>query len=125
VGGGVALLRAQPAVSAMRMPADEAVGRDIVARALEEPARQIAANAGEEGAVAIGRIRAEKGAFGYNAATGLYGDLLAWGIIDPVKVTRSALQHAASIASLVLTTDAVVVDVPEEEGEGGAAGAEG
>ena len=122
VGGGVALLRAQPAVQAMRMPADEAIGRDIIVRALEEPARQIAANAGEEGAVAIGRIRAGKGPFGYNAATGQYGDLLAWGIIDPVKVARSALQHAASIASLVLTTDAVVVDVPEdEEGEGGAA----
>jgi len=125
VGGGVALLRTQAAVEAMRLPADEAIGRDIVVRALEEPARQIAANAGEEGAVAIARIREGKGAFGYNAATGEYGDLLAWGIIDPVKVVRSALQHAASIASLVLTTDAVVVDVPEEEAEGGAAGDEG
>ncbi len=126
VGGGVALLRTQAALKAMRMPAEEAIGRDIIVRALEEPARQIATNAGEEGAVAVARIREGKGAFGYNAATGEYGDLLAWGIIDPVKVTRSALQNAASIASLVLTTDAVVVDMPEEEGEGGGeAGAQG
>ena len=120
-GGGVALLRAQPAVRALRLPEEEAIGRDIVVRALEEPARQIATNAGEEGAVAIGRIREGKGAFGYNAATGEYGDLVAWGIIDPVKVVRCALQNAASIGALVLTTDAVVVDAPEEEGEGGAA----
>jgi chaperonin GroEL len=124
-GGGVALLRAQAAVKAMRMPDDEAIGRDIIVRALEEPARQIATNAGEEGAVAVGRIREGTGAFGYNAATGEYGDLLAWGIIDPVKVARSALQNAASIASLVLTTDAVVVDMPDEEGEEGGAGAGG
>jgi chaperonin GroEL len=122
-GGGVALLRTQPAVQAMRLPVDEAVGRDIVVRALEEPARQIAANAGEEGAVAVGKIRAGKGGFGYNAATGEYGDLLGWGIIDPVKVARVALQNAARIGALVLTTDAVVVDAPEDEGGGG--GAEG
>jgi chaperonin GroEL len=119
-GGGVALLRAQPAVRALRLSPDESVGRDIIVRALEEPARQIAANAGEEGAVAVGRIRDGKGAFGYNAATGEYGDLLAWGIMDPVKVARCALQNAASIGALVLTTDAVVVDAPEEEEEPGA-----
>ncbi len=120
VGGGVALLRTQTALRAMDLPAEEAIGRDIIVRALEEPARQIAANAGAEGAVAVARIREGKGGFGYNAATGVYGDLLAWGIIDPVKVARCALQNAASIASLVLTTDAVVVDMPEEEaGEGG------
>ena len=118
VGGGVALLRAQPAVRALPVPADEVVGRDIVARAIEEPARQIAANAGEEGPVAVGRIREGEGGFGYNAATGEYGDLIAWGIIDPVKVVRSALQNAASIASLVLTTDAVVVDSDEDEAGG-------
>jgi chaperonin GroEL len=114
-GGGVALLRTQAAVEAMRLPEDEAVGRDIIMRALEEPARQIATNAGEDGAVAVARIAEGTGAFGYNAATGEYGDLLEWGIIDPVKVARSALQHAASIASLVLTTDAVVVDAPDDE----------
>jgi chaperonin GroEL len=122
VGGGVALLRTQAALRALDLPAEEAVGRDIIVRALEEPARQIASNAGEEGPVAVARIREGKGGFGYNAATGVYGDLLAWGIIDPVKVVRCALQNAASIASLVLTTDAVVVDMPEEEaGEGGEA----
>ena len=100
------------------------MGRDIILPALEEPARQIAANAGEEGAVVVGRIREGTGGFGYNAATGEYGDLVAWGIIDPVKVARCALQNAASIGALVLTTDAVVVDVEEEEGEGEAAGGE-
>ena len=114
-GGGVALLRTQPAVRALRLPVEESIGRDIIVRALEEPARQIAANAGEEGAVAVSRIREGKGAFGFNAATGEYGDLLAWGIMDPVKVARCALQHAASIGALVLTTDAVVVDGPESD----------
>ena len=123
-GGGVALLRAQAAVEALHVPEEEAIGRDIVARAIEEPARQIATNAGEEGPVAVGKIRAGKGGFGYNAATGEYGDLVAWGIIDPVKVVRSALQNAASIAALVLTTDAVVVDSEDEE-EGGEAAAGG
>ena len=127
VGGGVALLRAQPAVKALRLPRDEAVGRDIIVRALEEPVRQIAANAGEEGAIAAGRIRAGNGAFGYNAATGTYGDLLSQGIMDPVKVTRCALQNAASIGAMVLTTDALVVDAPDDEEEGPeeAAGGEG
>jgi chaperonin GroEL len=114
-GGGVALLRTQPAVKALKMRGEEAIGRDIIVRALEEPARQIASNAGEEGAVAVGRIREGKGAFGYNAATGEYGDMLEWGIMDPVKVPRCALQNAASIGALVLTTDAVVVDAPDEE----------
>jgi chaperonin GroEL len=118
-GGGVALLRTQPAVRALHLSADESVGRDIIVKALEEPARLIAANAGEEGAVAVARIREGKGAFGYNAATGEYGDLLAWGIMDPVKVARCALQNAASIGAMVLTTDAVVVDAPDEEESGG------
>jgi chaperonin GroEL len=114
-GGGVALLRAQPAVKALRLPVDEAIGRDIVARALEEPTRQIVINAGEEGPPAIVKIRAGKGGFGFDAATGRYVDLVEAGILDPVKVTRTALQNAASIGALVLTTDAVVVDAPEEE----------
>ncbi|HYM79945.1 MAG TPA: chaperonin GroEL [Candidatus Limnocylindria bacterium] len=114
VGGGVALLRSQPAVSAMQLPGEERVGQEIVARALEEPARQIATNAGEEGAVVVERIRRGKDGFGYNALTGRYEDLVASGIVDATKVTRCALQNAASIGSLVLTTDAIVVDSPDE-----------
>jgi chaperonin GroEL len=117
-GGGVALLRAQDAVRELSGSRDEAVGRDIVVRALEEPARQIAANAGEESAVAIDRIRRGSGGFGYNAITGRYCDLVADGIVDAAKVARCALQNAASIGTLVLTTDAVVVESEEEEEEG-------
>ena len=120
-GGGVALVRTQPAVRALRLRADEAIGRDIVLRALEEPARQIAINAGEDGAVAFETIRRGTGAFGYDAAAGEYCDLAEAGILDPVKVVRSALQNAASIGALVLTTDAVVVDAPEEEENSGEA----
>jgi chaperonin GroEL len=123
-GGGVALLRAQAAVRALELKADEAVGRDIVASAMEEPARQIAANAGEEGPVAVEKIRAGQGSFGYNALKGAYEDLEAAGVLDPVKVTRSALQNAVSIGALVLTTDAIVVDVEEEEKEGEEGGEE-
>ena len=120
VGGGVALLRAQTAVEALKVRGEEKIGCDIIARALEEPARQIAANAGEEGAVALQRIRQGEGAFGFNALTGRYGDLMADGIIDAAKVTRCALQNAASIGMLVLTTDAIVVEAEEEEeGEAG------
>jgi chaperonin GroEL len=123
-GGGVALLRAQPKLDAIRLKGDEKVGVDIVRAALEEPARQIAANAGEEGAVVVEKIRAGQGWFGFNALTLEYGDLEKFGILDPVKVTRCALQHAASIGTLLLTTDAIVVDVPDEEGEGEAEGGE-
>src|SRR5205823_2734917 len=101
---------------------NEQVGLEIVYRALEEPARQIAINAGDEGEVVVERIRGGTGTFGYNALTGEYGDLEKFGIIDPARVTRSALQHAASIGALVLTTDAIVVDTPDdeqEESEGG------
>ena len=115
-GGGVALLRAQPAVRSLRLSGDQKTGRDIVLRALEEPARQIAANAGEDGPVAVERIRKGTGAFGYDAVGGVYGDLVRLGIVDAAKVVRCALQHAASIGSMVLTTDAIVVEV-EEEGE--------
>jgi chaperonin GroEL len=117
VGGGVALLRAQAAVDALRLQRDEAVGRDIVRRALEEPARQIAHNAGEPGAIALERIRRGQNAFGFDALTGRYVDLIAAGIVDAAKVARCAIQNAASIGSLVLTTDAIVVDAPED-GEG-------
>ena len=121
-GGGVALLRAQPAVRALALGGDEQVGRDIVLAALELPARQIAENAGEVGPVVVERIRAGAGAWGYNALTGVYEDLETAGILDPAKVTRCALQNAASIGALVLTTDAIVVDAPEDEpGAGGTA----
>jgi len=118
-GGGVALLRAQPRLRSVQLPGDERIGLEIVLRALEEPARQIAINAGAEGDVVVHRIRGGEGSFGFNAVTGEFGDLEAFGIIDPTKVTRCALQHAASIGSLVLTTDAIVVDTPEEEDEDG------
>jgi chaperonin GroEL len=114
-GGGVALIRAQLALDSLVTSGDERIGVDIVRRALEEPARQIAANAGGNGPVAVEEIRRGAGAFGFNALSGAYEDLDAAGICDPTKVTRSALQNAASIGALVLTTDAIVVDSDEEE----------
>ena len=117
VGGGVALLRAQAALDALVLEGDEARGRDIVRRALEEPIRQIAHNAGEPAAVAVERVLRGSGAFGYDALSGRYQDLRAIGVIDPAKVVRCALQHAASIGGLVLTTDAIVVDTGDEEPE--------
>ena len=116
-GGGVALLRAQPRLSSMRLRGDERVGVEIIHRALEEPARQIAVNAGEAGDRVVARIRLGTGSFGFNALTGEFGDLELFGILDPTKVTRCALQHAASIGCLVLTTEAIVVDSPPEDGE--------
>ena len=124
-GGGVALIRAEESVEAdaLGLTGDEATGAGIVRRALSEPARMIAANAGHEGAVVVERIRHESGATGFNAATGEWMDLHRAGVIDPAKVTRSALQNAASIAALVLTTESAVVEKPEEEKEpAGAAG---
>ncbi len=117
-GGGVALLRAQPALASLEVRGDERAGVEIVQRALEEPARRIAENAGEDGARVVDRIRAERGAVGYDSEANVFCDLEARGILDPLKVTRCALQNAASIGSLVLTTDAIVVDA-DEEGPGG------
>ncbi len=114
-GGGVALLRAQPALVALEAKGDERSGIDIVGHALEAPLKTIASNAGAEGSIVAERLRTQKGAMGFNAATGQYEDLFQSGIVDPTKVTRSALQNAVSIASLVLTTEAVVTDAPEEE----------
>jgi len=115
-GGGVALIRAQKALSNVEADgADEATGVEIVRRALEEPLRQIVANAGIEGAVVVEKVKSKTGAFGYNAATDAYEDLVAAGVIDPAKVTRSALQNAASIAALLLTTEAMVTDLVEEK----------
>ena len=114
-GGGVALLRCAAAVSGLKMKGDEVVGRDIVLRTLEAPIRQIAFNAGSEPDVVVGHVRAGVAGFGYNALSGLEEDLVAAGVLDPAMVTRVALQNAASIATLVMTTDAIVVE--EEEGE--------
>jgi chaperonin GroEL len=117
-GGGVALLRAIPAVDALikTLAGDEKTGAQIVRRSLEEPLRQIVANAGEEGAVVVGKVLASKDHyFGYNAETGVYEDLVKAGVIDPTKVTRTALENAASIAGLLLTTEAMVVEIPESK----------
>ena len=115
-GGGVAYIRTFGALETLKLDnAEEQFGVNIVRRALEEPARQIAENAGWEGAVVISRIREGKGAFGFNAETGKFEDLLAAGVIDPTKVSRSALQNAASVASLMITTEAMVAERPKEE----------
>jgi chaperonin GroEL len=114
-GGGVALLRAAGEVAKLKLPRDERIGADIVLRALEEPARMIAENAGFEGSVVVERIKAGKGPVGFNASKNEYEDLVAAGIVDPAKVTRTALQNAASVAALVLTTESIVVEKPEEE----------
>ncbi len=107
-GGGVALLRSLPALDALKLPADQQAGVDLVRRALRRPAFQLAANAGEEGAVVVDRIEAGTGGFGFNAATLRYEDLLETGVIDPTRVVRVALQNAASVASLMLTTEVLV-----------------
>ncbi len=113
-GGGVALMRAAKALDKVKdADGDVLTGVQIVKRALEEPLRRIAENAGVEGAIVVGRVEASKGAQGFNAATGNYEDLVAAGIIDPTKVVRTALQNAASIAGLLLTTDAAITDAPE------------
>ena len=119
-GGGVALLRAQTAIleGAEKLEGDEATGARIVGKAVEEPLKQIAVNAGLEGGVIVEKVRGLKGAHGLNAATGEYEDLFKAGVIDAAKVTRSALQNAASIAALFLTTEAVIVDKPEEDAPG-------
>jgi len=115
-GGGVALLRCQPAVARMKLEDDEKVGAEIVRRALEEPIRIIAQNAGAEGSIVTAKVRESKDKnFGYNAQTDVYEDLVAAGVIDPTKVTRSALQNASSIAGLLLTTEAVVVEKKEDK----------
>ena len=114
-GGGVALLRARTALDKLKLTNDEKIGADIIRRAVEEPLRQIAENAGMEGSVIVQKILSEKGNFGFNAETGEYGDMLAAGVIDPKKVTRTALQNAASVAALLLTTEALITELPEEE----------
>ena len=117
-GGGVALMRCQGAVDALKLEGDEKIGGNIVRRALEEPLRQIVENAGEEGAIVVGKIKESKDPdFGYNAQTNQFEDLVKAGVIDPTKVTRTALQNAGSIAALMLTTEALVAELPEEKKE--------
>jgi chaperonin GroEL len=114
-GGGVALIRAQKALEGVKVNDEQRFGVQIIRRSIEEPLRQIVANAGEEGSIVINKVREGAGNFGYNAATGEYGDLLAQGVIDPVKVVRTALQNAASVASLMLTTECLVAERPKDE----------
>jgi len=122
-GGGTALLRCLPALEKLKLHDDEATGVNIVKRALEEPLRQIAQNAGHEGALVVGRVRESKDEnFGFNAETGEFGDLVKAGVIDPAKVTRLALQNAASIVSLMLTTEVLIADAKGEEKMATAAG---
>ncbi len=116
-GGGVALIRAQALLENMKLEGDELLGAQIVRRALEEPLRIIAANAGFEPSVVVNRVKELKDNNGFDAKAGQYVDMLAEGIIDPAKVTRSAIQNAASIAGLLLTTEATICDVPQEKKE--------
>ena len=124
-GGGVALIRAIEALDRVKSEGEERIGVNILRRALEEPLRQIAQNAGIDGSVAASEVKKAKGAQGFNALTGVYEDLVKAGVIDPTKVVRSALQNAASVAAMFLTTEAVVSDVPEEKKESAGGGMPG
>jgi len=114
-GGGVALLRAVSALDSLKLTSDEAVGVDIIRRALRSPLRQIAINAGANAAIVVERVESAKGNEGYDASADRYCDMVKEGIIDPTKVVRTALQNAASIATLLLTTDAIVGKIPEKK----------
>jgi chaperonin GroEL len=114
-GGGVALIRCLPAIEALKLEGDEQIGADIVKRAVESPLRALAQNAGVEGSIIVQEVKRRKGNEGYNVATGLYEDLVKAGVVDPKKVTRSALQNASSIAGLLLTTECLITEAPEKE----------
>lgn len=114
-GGGVAYLRCLPALSKLKLEGDRKIGLEIVQRALEEPIRQIAENAGKEGSVIVEKVKQEKGNFGFDADKEEFTDMMEAGIIDPTKVVRLALQNAASVASLLITTEAVVAEKPKKE----------
>ena len=114
-GGGVTLLRSSAVLDSLKIEGDQKIGVNIIRRALEEPLRQIAQNAGLEGSVVVQKVKSEKGTMGFDAATETYVDMIQAGIIDPTKVTRSALQNAASVASLMLTTEVMIADIPEKE----------
>jgi chaperonin GroEL len=117
-GGGTALIRATGLIGDLGLVGDEATGAEIIVSAIESPLRQLAANAGIEGALIVEHVKKEKGNIGYNVATGKYEDLIKAGVVDPTKVTRSALQNAASIAGLLLTTECLITDIPEPEAGG-------
>ena len=117
-GGGVALLRTMAVLDKVDADVEEMVGIKIVRKALEEPIRQIAHNSGVEASIVVNRVLGEKASFGYNALTDTYEDLFKAGVIDPTKVTRTALENAASIAGMLLTTEAVICDKPEPKGSG-------
>ena len=121
-GGGVALLRTLPALAKLKLDGDQEYGVNIIRRAIEEPLRQIAQNGGDEGAVVVNKVREGKGAFGYNVATNKYEDLVLAGVIDPTKVVRVALQNAASVAALMLTTEALIAERPKGDKETSGAG---
>ena len=121
-GGGVALLRSMLKLAELKVTGDQATGVDIVRKSLEEPLRQIANNAGVEGSVVVNTVRESKGNHGYNAATNVYGDMMAFGVVDPAKVTKSALRNAASVASMMLTTEAIITEIPEPKAPAGPGG---
>ncbi len=124
-GGGVALLRCAKAIDNVKLEGDEAIGAQIVRRAIESPIRMLCANAGVEGAVVVGQVLAGKGNYGYNVATGEYEDLVKAGVVDPTKVTRTALQNSASIAGLLLTTECMITEIPEKKEAPGGGGGHG
>jgi chaperonin GroEL len=114
-GGGVGLLRTLPALDKLKLEGDEKIGVDIIRRSLEEPIRMLAQNAGMEGSVVVQRVKQEKTNVGYDVSQDKYIDLIDAGVIDPTKVTRSALQNASSIAALLLTTECIITEKPEKE----------
>jgi chaperonin GroEL len=118
-GGGVAYLRTLPVLAKLTLEGDEQIGVNIIKKAIEEPIKMIACNAGLEGSIVVEKVKEKKGAFGFNARTDVYEDMIAAGVIDPTKVTRFALQNAASVAALLLTTQCMIADKPEEKGAGG------
>jgi len=118
-GGGVAYLRTLPALNKLELVGDEQIGVNIVKKAIEEPIKMIACNAGLEGSIVVEKVKEKKGSFGFNARTDVYEDMIAAGVIDPTKVTRFALQNAASVSGLLLTTQCMIADKPEEKGAGG------
>ncbi|MEO8796576.1 MAG: chaperonin GroEL, partial [Polyangiaceae bacterium] len=121
-GGGVALIRAQSVLDTLKVSPEQQAGVNIIRRAIEEPLRQIVANAGLEGSIVVNKVKEGKDDFGYNAATDQYGNLIAQGVIDPAKVVRTALQNAASVASLMLTTECLVAERPKDDKAGGGGG---
>jgi len=114
-GGGVTLIRAASALDSLELTDEQQFGANIIRRAVEEPLRQIAANAGVDGSIVVQKIKDNEGTFGFNAATEAYGNMLEFGIIDPTKVVRHALQNAASVAGLMITTEALIADKPDDK----------